>query len=53
MSEGPLHILLVEDNPSDADLLQETLAQVDERLEDHARRTFAASRGIHQAGRES
>ncbi len=33
MSESPLRILLVEDNPHDADLLQETLATVDASLE--------------------
>ena len=33
MSEGVLRILLVEDNPDDADLLQEMLAQVREQLE--------------------
>ena len=32
MNEGSLHILLVEDNPSDADLLRETLAGIDEQL---------------------
>jgi CheY-like chemotaxis protein len=33
MCKDRLHILLVEDNPNDADLLQETLAQVDQKLE--------------------
>jgi PAS domain S-box-containing protein len=33
MSDGDLHILLVEDNPLDADLLRETLAQVVEQLD--------------------
>lgn len=28
----PIHLLVVEDNPGDADLLQETLAQADEQL---------------------
>ena len=32
MSEGKLRILLVEDNPADAELLQETLSGLDERL---------------------
>jgi PAS domain S-box-containing protein len=33
MSTGRLHILLVEDNPHDADLLQEALSALDEPLE--------------------
>ena len=33
MSEGHLRILLVEDNPNDADLLRETLSLLEEQLE--------------------
>ncbi len=33
MSDDRLHILLVEDNPGDAELLQEWLAEVDDRLD--------------------
>ncbi|MGA2798621.1 MAG: response regulator, partial [Thermoguttaceae bacterium] len=49
MSEGALHILLVEDNPSDADLLRETLAQVEEQLEiTHVERLQQAAEYIKQ-----
>ncbi len=49
MSEGALHILLVEDNPNDADLLQETLAQVEEQLEiTHVERLQQAAEYLKQ-----
>ena len=51
MSEGVLRILLVEDNPGDADLLQETLAQVDEQLEiAHVERLQQAAEYLKQGG---
>ncbi len=51
MSEGALRILLVEDNPSDADLLQETLAQVVEQLDiTHCDRLQQAAEYLKQGG---
>ena len=29
MEDAPIHVLLVEDNPGDADLMQEVLAEAD------------------------
>ncbi len=50
MSEPPLHILLVEDNSHDADLLQETLAAVGASLEiRHVERLEQAIERLRQA----
>ena len=51
MSESTLHILLVEDNPGDADLLRETLAQVEEPPElAHVERLQQAVEYLKQEG---
>ncbi len=50
MNESPLRILLVEDNPRDADLLQEMLATVDASLEiRHVERLQQALQRLRQA----
>jgi signal transduction histidine kinase/CheY-like chemotaxis protein len=50
MSKGILHILLVEDNPADADLLQEVLSQIDGRLQIvHADRLAGAVEILNRA----
>jgi PAS domain S-box-containing protein len=50
MNESPLRILLVEDNPQDADLLRETLVTVDASLEiRHVERLQQALECLHTA----
>jgi len=51
MNEGPLHILLVEDNPGDADLLQETLSGVDGQARiDHVQRLDGVAQYLEESG---
>ena len=51
MSDNLLRILLVEDNPGDADLLRETLAQVEEQLEiTHVESLRQAAEYLRQGG---